>query len=120
MTLYRKDKIDIIITDVGSGISDGIAFTTSIKEYDPKIKILLCTTHEDKGTLIKALKLGVDYYVHKPIDVEELYEGLLSLIRSLDIWLYQTEDTNITLYEANVSSTKLFDYFTVMKTIKPC
>lgn len=118
MTLYRKDRIDIIITDIGSGISDGIVFTTSIKEYDPKIKILLCTTHEDKETLIKALKLGVDYYVHKPINVEELYEGLLSLIRSLDIWLYQSEDTNVTFYEANVSSAKLFDYFTIMKTNK--
>lgn len=118
MNLYRKDKIDIIVTDVGSGISDGIALATSIKEYDPKIKILLCTIHDDRDTLIKALKLGVDYYVHKPIDLEELYEGLLSLIRSLDIWLYQAEDTNVTIYESNTSNAKLFDYFTVMKTNK--
>lgn len=118
MNHYRRDPVDIVITDVGSGVSDGLAFGLNVKEYNPKIKILLCTGHDDKETLIKALKLGVDYYVKKPINLNELFEGLLLLIRYLDIWHYEAEDKNVTIYEQTMGSEKLFEYLSMMKTNK--
>lgn len=118
MNHYRKDPVDIVIADVGSGVSDGLAFGLNVKEYNPKIKILLCTGHDDKETLVKALKLGVDYYVKKPINLNELFEGLLLLIRYLDIWHYEAEDKNVTIYEQTLGSDKLFEYLSMMKTNK--
>lgn len=118
LSAYRKEPTDIIITNIGSGKSDGLDMAANLKEYNPKVKILLLTRHDDKESLIKALKMGVDYYVKKPLEIGELYEGLFVLLRSLDVWYHQVEDKNIMIYEPDAINSKIYDYITILKNNK--
>lgn len=118
LELYKKHNPDIIITNIGYGGSDGLDLSSNLKGYNPKVKILLATNHDDKESLVKALKCGVDYYVKKPINLDELYEGLLILIRSLDVWHHQEEEDNMTIYEPEVLGNKIIEYLVALKNNK--
>lgn len=120
MELFHKNKVDIILTNIGYGGSNGLVISSDLKEYDPRLKVILVTNHQDSESLIKALKYGVDYYVAKPIDLNELYEGLLKVIRSLDAWYHHEEDVEFTLYDSKPTQDvgSIIDALTTIKNSK--
>jgi len=69
--IYEKniDDIDIIITDINMPKMNGIELTSKIREKDSTIPILICTAFNDAEILIKAIRLGVNDYIIKPIQM---------------------------------------------------
>ena len=75
---------DIIICDIMMPILDGITLSQKIKS-DPitnHIPIIMLTAKADQETKNTGLKTGVDAFISKPFNKEELQIRILSLIRS--------------------------------------
>jgi two-component system NtrC family response regulator/two-component system response regulator HydG len=51
---------------------DGLELLTRIKQIRPEIMVILMTAYGTVKTAVKAMKLGAEDYLGKPIDVEEL------------------------------------------------
>ncbi len=73
--------IDIIICDILLENENGIDFLKDLKE-NKKIFIpsILATAHTDTKYLLEAIKLKIDHYIVKPINVKELLNTLHDIL----------------------------------------
>ncbi|GEM_PF-1600535 len=65
-------QIDLILMDILMPITDGIAATKQIREFNNKIPIIVQTALSESNTKSKSFEAGCDDYVSKPINRKEL------------------------------------------------
>ncbi|MBR4183714.1 MAG: response regulator [Lachnospiraceae bacterium] len=65
-------KPDLIISDIRMPFMDGLTFCSRAKELFPDIRIILLTGYEEFEYARKAIDIGVERYLTKPISREEL------------------------------------------------
>ena len=83
--LENQDEIDLILTDLNMPELNGIEMIKKIRTIDNKIPIIFATAHSDSEFLAEAIKLRVQEYIVKPIDIRYL----LSLFNDIVSNLYQ-------------------------------
>lgn len=80
--LLETKEIDLIISDISMPEMDGFEFLHQLREeLQQLMPVLFLTGHTERDKVLKALLLGVDSYVTKPFESEELLarvQGLLS------------------------------------------
>ena len=64
---------------------DGFEFAASVCAINQNIPILFMTARDDFSSKAKGYRLGIDDYVGKPVDLEELVLRLESLLRRAKI-----------------------------------
>ena len=74
--LYKKHKIDIVISDIKMPKMNGLEMIKAIKSINPDQLVLLLSAHSDSQYLIDAINLNVDGYILKPIDLDIVYEKI--------------------------------------------
>jgi len=74
--LYKKHSPDIILSDIKMPLLDGLEMTKEIKSLNPDAYIILLTAFTDIEFLKKAIDLGVEGYITKPVDKKKLYNKL--------------------------------------------
>jgi DNA-binding NtrC family response regulator len=72
LQLLEKHAPDIVLTDLRMPGMDGLELLARIKEIRPETMVILMTAYGTVKTAVKAMKLGAEDYLGKPIDVEEL------------------------------------------------
>jgi DNA-binding response OmpR family regulator len=72
---------DLIISDIMMPGIDGFEFTESIRNVNKEIPILFMTARDDFAAKKKGFRLGIDDYMVKPIDLEELLLRIEALLR---------------------------------------
>ena len=72
LQLLEKEEPDVVLTDLRMPGMDGIELLTRIKQIRPETMVILMTAYGTVKTAVKAMKLGAEDYLGKPIDVEEL------------------------------------------------
>lgn len=65
---YQKIKPDLVTMDVNMPRADGIQALRAILKIDPKAKVIMITSVEEKHIVQDAIKLGARDYVVKPFD----------------------------------------------------
>jgi DNA-binding NtrC family response regulator len=70
--LRGGDTVDVLITDVRMPGVDGYALLARARELRPELPILMVTAFGDVDGAVRALKLGADDYLTKPVHLEEL------------------------------------------------
>ena len=71
--LYKKEKPDLILSDIRMPVCDGIEMTKKIKQLDSTAKIIFLTAFNDSEYLLEAIKLNVNNYVFKPVNLKDLF-----------------------------------------------
>ncbi len=74
---------DIIITDISLPKLDGLEMAKEIKKFDCCKPIVIFSAFDDKETLLKAVNIGVNCFVPKPIDIDFFYEHLIQIAQIL-------------------------------------
>ncbi len=90
-TLYAKDtqnllqegNYDLIILDINMPIKDGFDILKELKSSKSfkLIPVLMSTSETDKDIVLKAIKLGADDYIAKPLDEEVLLRKVHDLLK---------------------------------------
>lgn len=79
---YIQNKsIDLIISDINMPIMDGINLLEHIRQIDEFLPCIFVTAQIDVDTLLKAVKLDIDNYITKPIDISNLLESIDKTIK---------------------------------------
>jgi len=73
---FKKYKPDIVVTDISMPIMDGLEMTKAIKEISKDTPVIILSAFSEKERLLKAIDVGVDKYLIKPIDPDELMRTL--------------------------------------------
>jgi DNA-binding NtrC family response regulator len=72
LALLEKTDADLVLTDLRMPGMDGLELLQKVKEIRPEVMVLVMTAYGTVKTAVKAMKLGAEDYLSKPIDVEEL------------------------------------------------
>lgn len=76
-----ENKFDLVISDIMMPGIDGFEFAETIRETDKEIPILFMTARDDFESKRKGFCVGIDDYMIKPIDLEELLWRIEALLR---------------------------------------
>lgn len=80
MNILLNKKVDVIISDILLENENGIDFLKHIKEKEIFIPTILTTAHTDTKYLLDAIKLKVENYIVKPINIKELLNSLHDIL----------------------------------------
>lgn len=70
---FLGNYYDIVVTDIKMPVMDGLEMAERIKASRGKdVPIIVITAYSDRDYLIRAIDLGIDRYVTKPIDADVL------------------------------------------------
>ncbi|MEN4046301.1 diguanylate cyclase [Sulfurimonas sp. NWX367] len=83
LSLYKKHHPDIVISDIRMPKMSGLEMAEAIKKINPSQLIMLITAHNDSEFLHKAINLGIDGYILKPVDLDAVNEKLKTLIQRI-------------------------------------
>lgn len=72
LELFKKHSPDIIITDIQMPKMNGLEMCEKIREFNDTVPIIITTAFNEPNFLNRAIVVGVDRYLTKPIDLELL------------------------------------------------
>ena len=98
---FKKYNPNMVITDVFMPISDGLDMTRYIKEISKDTPVIVLSAHSEKETLLKAIDVGVDKYLIKPIMADDLLKTIENVAKS------KIETANIIQVENGYSFNKI-------------
>ena len=81
------DKIDLIITDINMPNMNGIEMIEKIKESDlyNNTPILILSAHNEADYFINSIKVGINGYLLKPVDIDQLVSSLCQVAQTIKI-----------------------------------
>lgn len=83
LAAFKARSPQIVVTDIQMPHMDGLAMAREIRDLSPSIPILVTTAFEQTDFLMRAIGIGVDQYVLKPIQGYALEEALLKAAHRL-------------------------------------
>ena len=96
-TLYN-DLYDLIISDIMMPGMDGFEFARTVRENSKDIPMLFMTARDDFAAKRQGFQIGIDDYLVKPVDLEELVLRVGALLRRARIAnSHRLEVGNVTL-----------------------
>lgn len=78
--LYEQ-VFDLIISDIMMPVVDGFEFVEAVRSVNPEIPILFMTARDDLAAKQKGYRIGIDDYMVKPIELEEVLLRIGALLR---------------------------------------
>ncbi|WP_099466867.1 response regulator transcription factor [Konateibacter massiliensis] len=78
-------QYDMIISDIMMPGTDGFEFAQMVRQQNQYIPILFMTAKDDLSSKQRGYRLGIDDYMVKPIDLEELILHIQALLRRANI-----------------------------------
>lgn len=85
ITLYREYRPDIVITDIQMPEMNGLSMAADIRHICPDQAIIILSAYNDTEYLFRALELGIQHYITKPISTERLIKQLLIIAGQLNM-----------------------------------
>ena len=76
---------DLIVSDIMMPGTDGFEFVQNVRELNDDIPILFMTARDDMASKQRGFRIGVDDYMVKPIDLDELFLRIGALLRRAKI-----------------------------------
>ena len=76
-----KTTFDLIISDIMMPNIDGFEFARTVRSLNNDIPILFVTARDDFASKQRGYRVGIDDYMVKPIDLDELFLRIGALLR---------------------------------------
>lgn len=83
--MYGGTMFDLIISDIMMPGVDGFEFAENVRELNQEIPILFMTARDDFASKRRGFKAGIDDYMVKPADLDELLLRIEALLRRAKI-----------------------------------
>lgn len=79
------EMFDLIVSDIMMPGVDGFEFAKNVRALNENIPILFMTAKDDIASKQRGFRIGVDDYMVKPIDLDELFLRIGALLRRAKI-----------------------------------
>ncbi len=81
---FRASEFDFCILDVMMPLMDGFTLAEKIREQNQKIPIIFLTARSMKEDKLRGFRIGIDDYITKPFDEEELLFRIQSILKRVN------------------------------------
>ncbi|OPJ56456.1 Na-translocating system protein MpsC family protein [Alkalithermobacter paradoxus] len=107
--LFKNHLPDLVLTDLRMPVMDGMAMIKEIRKISD-VPVIVTTAFSDKDIILKAVDLGIDNYILKPLDARELVNILektaVKVLRSRGT-LLKVRSTAMSIEEKNSLEEKI-------------
>ena len=106
LEILRKEKIDIVVSDIMMPIMDGCELCNVIKNDSDlsHVPVILLTAAIGVETRIETLEIGADGYIEKPFPIELLKSNIQNLFKNKEISYRQFISKPLTHYNSVTAS----------------
>jgi len=80
---FKKHHPDIVVTDILMPVMDGLSMAGEIRAFEPSVPIIVITAFEQTDYLMRAVNIGIDKYVTKPVNSFLMFECLIECVHRL-------------------------------------
>ena len=80
-----ENSVDLIVSDIMMPGVDGFEFAKNVRALNENIPILFMTAKDDIASKQRGFRIGVDDYMVKPLDLDELFLRIGALLRRAKI-----------------------------------
>ena len=80
-----SNMFDLIISDIMMPGTDGFVFAATVRELNEDIPIMFMTARDDIASKQKGFRAGIDDYMVKPVDLDEMLLRVGALLRRAKI-----------------------------------
>lgn len=77
----RENIPDVLLLDINMPVMNGLEVLERIKELHLKVKVLVLTVHNEVEYLLRAVDLGINGYLLKDSDFDDLRKAIFSVSR---------------------------------------
>jgi len=81
----EKNEYDLILSDIMMPVMDGFSFVEKVRNKNLQIPIIFMTARDDMFSKQLGYKIGVDDYVVKPFEIDELVLKVGAILRRTKI-----------------------------------
>lgn len=74
--VFRENNPDVVITDIKMPVMDGLEMASLIKTTSNEVPIIVITAYSERDYFIRAIEIGVDQYVTKPVNTDTLLQAI--------------------------------------------
>ena len=85
LELYKNKPYDIVITDIQMPKMNGVVLTERLYEINPEQIVVVLSAHDESPYLLPLINLGIEQFVKKPIDYQELLKVLLTIAKKSNL-----------------------------------
>lgn len=85
LNIFYDRQIDLIVADIMMPVMDGYEMVRHLRENNEEVPILFLTAKSTFDDKKQGFDLGIDDYITKPIDYEELFLRIKALLRRANI-----------------------------------
>ena len=76
-----KNTFDLIVSDIMMPDIDGFEFAKTVRSLNTDIPILFVTARDDFAAKQRGFRIGIDDYMTKPVDLDEMFLRIGALLR---------------------------------------
>ncbi|MGN0170474.1 MAG: response regulator [Lachnospiraceae bacterium] len=91
LSMIRKHRPDVLITDIDMPFMDGLSLGKIVSEEFPNIRILIISECDDFEYARKAIEIGVEQYILKPVTKAKLTKALTEVKGKIEKGQEQSE-----------------------------
>lgn len=102
LRLYKEHRPPIIITEIALPAMDGLTMAAEISSLDPEAIIIAVTEVSESSILLKAIDIGFDKYILKPLNLTTLFKYTDLYLRKISL-SQQTRAQNRRLRELSMA-----------------
>lgn len=77
LELFEQLRPDVVITDILMPVMDGLDMSAAIKKINPFTPVIVTTAFNESDFFIRAIDIGIDKYVIKPVHTALLVDALV-------------------------------------------
>ena len=82
---FTDEKVSLLLTDIMMPRLDGFELAESIRATDKALPIVFMTAKDDKPSKMLGYRIGIDDYITKPFDIDELIMKIAAILRRAKI-----------------------------------
>jgi len=80
-----EDDIDLLLTDINMPRLNGIGLIEKIREQNKDIPIIVLSAHSEVNYFLNTIKLGIDGYILKPIEMATFTVVLQNVVNKINL-----------------------------------
>ncbi|QJD86270.1 response regulator [Cohnella herbarum] len=84
LEIMQNHDIHILVTDIMMPAMDGLELIKQIRDRGWNVKIIILSSHDDFKFVKEASKSGIENYLLKPIEEDELSNTILNTVEKLE------------------------------------
>ncbi|CQR57820.1 response regulator transcription factor [Paenibacillus riograndensis] len=81
--LIQRLRPDIVITDIRMPVADGLDMIKMLEDNKIQTKFILLSGYADFEYARRGMKLGVQFYINKPVEEEELHDSVNRVMETI-------------------------------------